>query len=70
MSSDDKVERARVPNIFGEEICIILYCISKIKHNWIQKKTDKFSYKKKYIAWERLTANFNTHFGINKVSAI
>jgi hypothetical protein len=68
MINDDKVKRARAPNISEEEKAIILYCISVEKHIVESKKTDKFSNKEKNEAWERITTNFNSHKNVHKVS--
>lgn len=69
-NNDEKIKRARAPNIFEEEKSIILHCTLKEKHIIDSKKTDKFSNKKKNSAWERITDNFNTHLNVNKASAI
>lgn len=67
--NDEKIKRARAPNIPEEEKAIILHCISDEKGIVECKKTDKFSNKDKNEAWERITVKFNTNKKVHKVCA-
>lgn len=67
ITKNQKIKRVGAPNFSEEVKSILFHCLTKKKHSIENKKTDAFSNKDKFDAWDKITEDFNTNLNVNKV---